>query len=197
MEKLILQGLSCPQPVLKTKAYLDENPEATTICVVVDNGASAENVLRFLEHQGFEANLRREENEFEVTAARSGLQPEVISKNGTDDHAKTLIVITNDTVGSGDRELGSKLMSSFIKTLPELGNSLWRIIFLNEGIKLTVEGAHTLIALKQLEAQGVSMLVCGTCLEHYKLLEKKKVGETTNMLDVVMSHQFAEKVINM
>jgi len=183
--------------VLKTKAYLDENPEATSICVVVNNGASAENVLRFLEHQGFEANLLRKEDEVEVTAARSGLQPEVILNNETGDHAKTLIIITNDTVGSGDRELGSKLMSSFIKTLPELGDSLWRIIFLNEGIKLTVEGAHTLITLKQLEAQGVSILVCGTCLEHYELLEKKEVGATTNMLDVVMSHQVAEKVINM
>ena len=72
MEKLILRGLSCPQPVLKTKAYLDENPEATSICVVVDNGASAENVLRFLEHQGFEANLRREENEVEVIKGKKG-----------------------------------------------------------------------------------------------------------------------------
>jgi hypothetical protein len=81
--------------------------------------------------------------------------------------------------------------------LPELGNALWRIIFLNAGIKLTIEGAPTLTPLQQLEAQGVSILVCGTCLDYYRLLEKKRVGETTNMLDVVMSHQAAGKVINL
>jgi hypothetical protein len=39
-------------------------------------------------------------------------------------------------------------------------------------------------------------LVCGTCLNYYGLLEQKKVGETTNMLDIVTSLQVADKVIS-
>ena len=87
-------------------------------------------------------------------------------------------------------------MQNFIKTLPELGKSLWRMVFLNAGIKLTIDGSETVADLQHLEAQGVSLLVCGTCLDHYGLLEKKRVGETTNMLDVVISHQLADKIIN-
>jgi intracellular sulfur oxidation DsrE/DsrF family protein len=77
-----------------------------------------------------------------------------------------------------------------------MGESLWRLVFLNSGVKLTIKGAETLPVIQQLEAQGVSVLVCGTCLNHFNLLEQKKVGETTNMLDIVTSMQLADKVIS-
>jgi hypothetical protein len=38
--------------------------------------------------------------------------------------------------------------------------------------------------------------VCGTCLDHFDLLEKKQVGETTNMLDIVTALQLADKVVS-
>jgi hypothetical protein len=38
--------------------------------------------------------------------------------------------------------------------------------------------------------------VCGTCLNHFNLIERKQVGETTNMLDIVTAMQLADKVIN-
>ena len=41
----------------------------------------------------------------------------------------------------------------------------------------------------------VSILVCGTCLNFFHLLEAKQVGETTNMMDVVTSLSLAGKVI--
>ena len=58
------------------------------------------------------------------------------------------------------------------------------------------EGSDVLQDLKGLEDDGLTILVCGTCLEHFKLLEKKQVGVTTNMLDVVTAMQLADKVIN-
>ena len=42
---------------------------------------------------------------------------------------------------------------------------------------------------------GCSILVCGTCLDHFGLLDRKQVGDTTNMLDIVTSMQLADKVI--
>ena len=39
--------------------------------------------------------------------------------------------------------------------------------------------------------------MCGTCLNHFKLLEAKQVGETTNMLDIVTAMQLADKVITL
>jgi intracellular sulfur oxidation DsrE/DsrF family protein len=63
-------------------------------------------------------------------------------------------------------------------------------------VKLTAEDTEKLASLRELEENGIAILVCGTCLEHFNLLEKKQVGETTNMLDIVTAMQLADKVIN-
>lgn len=47
--------------------------------------------------------------------------------------------------------------------------------------KLTCEESPTLEDLKSLEAQGVEILTCGTCLNHYGLTDKLQVGSVTNM----------------
>ena len=88
-------------------------------------------------------------------------------------------------------------MINFLRTLKEMGDDLWRLVFVNNGVKLTIEGAEALEDLKAYETAGLKILVCGTCLEHFSLLEKKRVGETTNMLDIVTAMQLADKVINL
>jgi intracellular sulfur oxidation DsrE/DsrF family protein len=70
-------------------------------------------------------------------------------------------------------------------------------VLLNAGVKLTVSGSQVLASLQELEKNGVMILVCGTCLNHFQLLEKKEVGETTNMLDIVTHMQLADKVISL
>ena len=62
--------------------------------------------------------------------------------------------------------------------------------------KLSVKDSPALPALTQLETMGVSILVCGTCLDYYSLLDKKGIGIITNMLDIVTSLQAADKIIN-
>ncbi len=78
----------------------------------------------------------------------------------------------------------------------EMGPDLWRLVFVNNGVKLTVQGSELLSELKQLQDSGLQILVCGTCLTHFDPLEHKQVGETTNMLDIVTAMQLADKVIN-
>ena len=77
-----------------------------------------------------------------------------------------------------------------------MGSDLWRLVLVNNGVKLGVEGSEVLPELKQLQDSGLQILVCGTCLTHFDLLELKQVGETTNMLDIVTAMQLADKVIN-
>jgi hypothetical protein len=50
--------------------------------------------------------------------------------------------------------------------------------------------------LKEYEKSGLKILVCGTCLNHFNLLDRKQVGETTNMLDIVTAMQLADKVVS-
>jgi selenium metabolism protein YedF len=196
MDQLICNGLSCPQPVLITKKYLEENPDAGTVSVIVDNQAASENVSRFLENTGFNVNIKKLDNRYEISGTRIAGNVDQCRRYNHTESNKILIMITNDVIGNGERTLGEKLMLNFLKTLPEMGDSLWRLVFLNEGVKLSVKDSPALPVLTQLEAQGVSILVCGTCLEYYSLLEKKGIGVTTNMLDIVTSLQAAEKIIN-
>ena len=101
-----------------------------------------------------------------------------------------------DRIGFGDDELGLKLMINYLRTLKEMGRELWRLVLVNNGVKLTIDGSEVLDDLKQYEKEGLKIMVCGTCLNHFNLLEKKRVGETTNMLDIVTAMQLADKVIN-
>ena len=73
---------------------------------------------------------------------------------------KTLVLITTETFGRGDDELGEKLMGNFLSTLPELGESLWRVILLNGGVKLAATPGKALDSLKALENAGTDVLVC-------------------------------------
>ncbi len=54
MVELDLTGLSCPEPVVRTKKALKENPQG--VISVVDNRAALENVSRFGRAMGYNVN---------------------------------------------------------------------------------------------------------------------------------------------
>lgn len=200
-EILDCRGLVCPEPVIRTRSLLERNPE--DVEVLVDNAPASENVSRLLARSGYAPQVeKRADSLWAVTAHRAGVScaaaGEVIAAAGSDEQEKTcrtLVFLSSDTVGSGSDELGSRLMANFLATLPEMGANLWRIVMVNGGVRLASTPGPCLDALKKLEQNGVSLLVCGTCLDYYHLLEQKQVGETTNMLDIVTSLDLADKVI--
>jgi len=197
MKEIDVRGLAWPAPVLQTKAAIEEvNPEL--IKVIVDNEASKQNVCRFLESRNFETSIKEDGNDFLIIGKRKeGISPEVSTdKKARTDTKKIMVMLATDRMGFGDDELGLKLMISYIKTLKEMGAELWRLVFVNNGVKLTIEGSEVLPVLKDYEKDGLHIMVCGTCLTHFNLLDKKQAGETTNMLDIVTAMQLADKVIN-
>ena len=202
MKKIDVRGLACPAPVLQIKAALkDENFDH--VAVVADNAAAQQNVQRFLESREFQTTLEHEGADYLVTAKRDSApgvktpspaeQPDGHPQAGA---KKIMVMCATDRMGFGDDELGCRLMVNFLRTLNEMSGELWRLVFVNNGVKLTVDGSQVLEDLKNYEKQGVQILVCGTCLNHFNLLESKQVGETTNMLDIVTAMQLADKVIN-
>jgi len=196
MKEIDARGLACPAPVLQTKAAIEEaNPGL--IKVMVDNEASKQNVCRFLESQNFETHVQKHGKDFYVIGKREAGIPskDSIEERIKSDTKKIMVMLATDRMGYGDDELGLKLMISYIKTLKEMGSELWRLVFVNNGVKLTIEGSEVLPVLKDYENQGLHILVCGTCLTHFDLLDQKQVGETTNMLDIVTAMQLADKVI--
>lgn len=196
-ERVDCRGLACPAPVLKVKDILDRSP-VERITVWVDNPASKENVTRFLMRAGFQVQVQEDAQGFAVIGSRGAQETcEVFVPKADAESARILVLVGTSRLGSGDDVLGAKLMENFLGTLKEMGPALWRLVFLNGGVHLTVEGSPVLDILKELERDKVSLLVCGTCLNHFGLLEKKAVGETTNMLDIVTSMQLADRVISL
>jgi selenium metabolism protein YedF len=205
------QGLPCPQPVLHCKRSLDsDRPDRLT--VLVDNPAARENVSRFLAARGYAVNVEERPGSVSAvlgvrtsatdTTEAGACEPCTVMTPQELEQAelerarqRTVVFITSATLGQGDDSLGAKLMFNFLSTLPELEGDLWRIVLVNGGVKLAALDSPALDKLERLAGSGVSILVCGTCLEFFGLLDKKAVGETTNMLDVVTSLQLATKVI--
>jgi selenium metabolism protein YedF len=197
-ERIDCRGLACPSPVLKAKESV-ERGGVTRVSVLVDNPAAKENVSRFLGRARFEVTTSERDGVFEVTGIRDepAVPCEVIESSPAEQQGcKIAVLIGTDRMGRGDDLLGGKLLFNFVNTLKEMGTDLCRLIFLNGGVKLAVEGSESLPALRELENDGIHVLVCGTCLNHFGLLEKKQVGETTNMLDIITALQLADKVIS-
>jgi len=196
--ELDCRGLACPAPVLKTKQKI-ENEGLSEISVIVDNPASKENVSRFLGSQKFEVSVEQRGPDYYVTGrqgtAATASEPPTAPQPDTEKR-KIMVMIATDRMGYGDDTLGKLLLINFIKTLAEMGDELWRLVFVNNGVKLTIGASEVLDVLKGYEKEGLAILVCGTCLNYFNLLDKKEVGVTTNMLDIVTAMQLADKVIN-
>lgn len=197
MKKIDARGLACPAPVLLAKTAI-ETEKAGQITIIVDNKASKENVSLFLESKNFSFSVTEKEGDFYIIGQGDAdvITEEPLPDADTDETEKIMVMAATDCIGHGDDELGRKLMISFIKTLNEIGPSLWRLVFVNNGVKLAIKKSEVITDLQGLEESGIKILVCGTCLTHFNLLDEKKVGETTNMLDIVTAMQLADKVIN-
>ncbi|MFO7996227.1 MAG: hypothetical protein R6U93_03650 [Dehalococcoidia bacterium] len=68
---------------------------------------------------------------------------------------ESVIFVTTDRLGTGDRQLGEILMKAFLNTLWDAEPKPDKILFLNDGVRLTTEGSEVLHSLKLLEEAGV------------------------------------------
>ena len=58
MKTIDARGLSCPEPVIRTKNALASGEKAYT--VMVDNVTAKENVSRFANHQGYQVQVEKQ-----------------------------------------------------------------------------------------------------------------------------------------
>lgn len=198
-KRLDARGLTCPAPVLMVKDLVEKEQPAELL-VLVDNAASCENVARFLAARNYLVTEEAAGGDFHLLArhkegGRSGVDPEPEPDPAASVRTKILALVTASQLGHGDDVLGGKLMVNYLKTLKEMGSDLWQLIFVNGGVQLTIDTSPVLAELQAYETDGVIILACGTCLEHFQLTARKKVGVTTNMLDIVTAMQLADKVI--
>ena len=98
-------------------------------------------------------------------------------------------------MGNGEEQLGKILMKSFIFALTKQDQLPETILCYNSGAYLTCEGSDSLEDLKSLEAEGVKILTCGTCLNFYGITDKLQVGEVTNMYVIAEKMTQADLIV--
>jgi len=96
---------------------------------------------------------------------------------------KTLYLKSN-TIGEG--ELGIILIKGFLKAISESKSTPNSIICVNSAVLLTTSLDDELITiLKTIEAKGVTIYSCGTCLDYYEKRNDLKIGVVGNAIDTV------------
>ena len=183
-------GDACPIPVVKTKNAIKEMGTAGgTVETFVDNEIAVQNLTKMANQKGYGVQAEQlESNKYRVVMTvgvqteqqvqENAEQPVMCAPMQTDN---TVVAISSACMGTGDDALGAVLMKGFIYALSQQDKLPKTMLFYNGGAKLTCDGAVTLEDLKELEAQGVEILTCGTCLNHYGLTDQLQVGTATNM----------------
>lgn len=198
------RGLACPQPVLETRRVVEEGVVGQ-FTVLVDNEAAKENVSRYARNQGCDVSTREDGGAlYEITITRSDARNKAEVEEDLlpcpapqiGEPRKQVVFIGNNCLGRGDDTLGGKLMRGFLRTLIDVPPLPWRMIFINAGVRLTTEDEEAIEAVSVLAERGVEVLSCGTCLQHFGLTERLRVGRVTNMFEVLETMNQAAKVIS-
>lgn len=108
-----------------------------------------------------------------------------------------MLYVASDRIGHGSDELGTILMSSYLNALTKGSPLPDVIVFVNSGVRLLAGSSPALKPLKELQAKGVKLLGCGTCLDYFELKDRIVVGEPTNAVAVTGLMLKADKVIKL
>jgi selenium metabolism protein YedF len=193
------RGLACPQPVVLAKQAVETHEQ---VKIIVDNDTALENVKRLGTKQGCDVKVEKiKDGAYEINLTRKagavGAKEEFTPLCGMTpaQSGPFVIVIAEDKMGRGNDELGYVLIRAFLHTVAGQAEKPDVMIFYNTGVKLTVQGSEVLDDLKQLENEGVQLLVCGTCLNYFEIKDKLAAGTVSNMYDIVETMSSAGRLI--
>jgi len=99
-------------------------------------------------------------------------------------------------MGKADQALQHKLVGTYLHLLNEHNLLPAAICLYTDGVKLAVEGSPVIEQLKELEAKGVRLILCSTCLNYFGLTDRVQVGIVGGMADIIEAQWQAEKVIS-
>ncbi len=193
MHTIDTKGFLCPEPLIMARNGLKEVPEGEKVLIVSDNETSYQNLMSFLSDLDANPVAKKKEGIYyiEVTKPKASGQeaennPEAYCNipHGNASVSRYTVVARSYTMGEGNDELGSLLIRGYFNALKGMDNLPTHIIMYNEGVKLALKNTDTAESLAELEDKGVSVIVCGTCIDFYHIKEKTGVGRISNMYQI-------------
>jgi selenium metabolism protein YedF len=194
-------GLKCPAPLIKTRQALNETEGGEPLLIVIDNPTSLNNIKRFLKDNNMAFSEKEEQGKWNIVVNRGDTLPpmenitEYCSIKERPNGKNVVIAVTSDKMGSGDDELGNKLINSFFKVLPLVQPLPAAVVFYNSGVKLAVSGSPANEYLKELEEKGVLLYLCTTCIDFFSLKDRTNVGIISDMYQIINVLNEADLII--
>ena len=108
---------------------------------------------------------------------------------------RTMVVVTSEGMGRGDEDLGRRLMLKFLAQIAAQPDKPGVIAFYNAAVRLLVAGSPVVEVLRALDRDGVDLIACGTCVEHFGIRDQLAVGRISDMREIVSSMVACEKVL--
>jgi len=207
---LDLRGLTCPEPVLRTKKLIDD---ATITCIeaLVDSEVNVQNLSRLAGSQNLSVVKEKAADYFRVVLERQ--------KNGASEHTHaavktaaalkadintakstgTVIFISRNTFGDSaekDHDFSANLLNLFLQTISQSGHKPRAILMVNSGVKLVAPDGPYIKVLNDLKDMGTEVFACGLCLDYYGLKESVPLEQITNMFAICEYLFSADKIIS-
>jgi selenium metabolism protein YedF len=204
MKTVDTRGLTCPAPLIKTRQGLKEAAPDEAVQILIDNPASLSNVKRYLTDNRLGFSIREEGAVSIVTV--TGGEREEITENETDycstgisaapaGKRNTVVAVTSERMGSGDDDLGTKLMTSFFRTLVMIEPAPASVVFYNTGVKLATDDSPVIDLIRELSEKGTSVYLCTTCINHFNLRDRLPVGSFSDMYQIINIMKDADHII--
>ncbi len=193
MKIIDTKGHLCPEPLIMARNGLQKVAEGETIQIISDNETSWQNLMSFLSDLGANPVSKMEEGVYFIeatnpgkSAAKEATKPEaycevpgVEKQNGN-----YVVAVRSREMGEGDSELGGLLVRGYFNALKNMESIPTHILMYNSGIFHSLKGTDVAESLARLEDLGVSVIVCGTCVDFYQVKEKVAVGRISNMYQI-------------
>jgi selenium metabolism protein YedF len=204
MKTVDTRGLTCPAPLIKTRQGLNEAAPDEPVQILIDNSTSLNNVKRYLTDNRINFEVR-EEGSLSIVTVTKGEKGELIANEaGYCDAAtmtvpaagrKTVVAVTSDRMGSGDDELGTKLMVSFFRTLVMLEPAPSAMVFYNTGVKMALDDSPVLEHIRELSEKGTAIYLCTTCINHFGIRDRLPAGSFSDMYQILNVLKDADHII--
>lgn len=213
-------GETCPKPVIRAMKALAEPGADGSVRVLVDNTVAVENLKRLAASKQGSAEVAEVEGGWAVTV--SGVPAELAGNpQGTDaalaeagiacpvpgdgDAAapapaarrQVTVFVGSPTFGQGAEELGRILIKGLVYAFSQADEVPHRIVFFNDGARLTCEGSEMLDDIRELERRGCEVLTCGTCLDFHGIKDRLAVGGVTNLYAISEIALGPDKVVTL
>jgi hypothetical protein len=114
------------------------------------------------------------------------------------DRKSIVIVFKSDGMGTtAAQPLRETLARKFLSLIGDADPLPDAICFYTDGVKLVCEGSPILAELQALEARGVHLVICKTCLDYFGLADQVRCGIVGGMTDIITAMWAADTVIEL